>query len=283
MFTTHCNTLQHTATNCNTLQHTATHCNTLQHTTTHYNASQHTATHHNTLQHTTTHYNTLQHTTKQCNTHCNTLKHTHCNTLQRTAAQCNSLQHAATQHLNSRGTARKSNRQGLDIPCRICVCVAVCCSVLQCVPCHIYVCVAVCCSVLQCVPYRICDCVAVCCSVLQCVSCRICTSTVEARDTGWQRLIGSPKLQIIFHKRATKYRSLLRKMTYKDKGSYESSPPCTPRLVSPSCPVAVETRVQSCIVAATYCNILQHTATHCNTLLRERECSHACSLQHSVT
>jgi len=33
-------------------------------------------------------------------------------------------------------------------------------------------------------------------------------------------------LQIIFHKRATKYRSLLRKMTYKDKGSYESSPPC---------------------------------------------------------
>jgi len=34
----------------------------------------------------------------------------------------------------------------------------------------------------------------------------------------WRRLIGSPKLQIIFHKRATKYRSLLRKMTYKDKG-----------------------------------------------------------------
>jgi len=44
--------------------------------------------------------------------------------------------------------------------------------------------------------------------------------------TGWRRLIGSPKLQIIFHKRATKYRALLRKMTHKDKGSYESSPPC---------------------------------------------------------
>jgi len=43
--------------------------------------------------------------------------------------------------------------------------------------------------------------------------------------TGWRRLIGSPKLQIIFHKRATKYRSLLLKMTYKDKGSYASSPP----------------------------------------------------------
>jgi len=34
-------------------------------------------------------------------------------------------------------------------------------------------------------------------------------------------------MQIIFHKRATKYRSLLQKMTYKHKGSYESSPPCT--------------------------------------------------------
>ena len=45
--------------------------------------------------------------------------------------------------------------------------------------------------------------------------------------TGWRRLIGSPKLQIIFHKRATKYRSLLWKTTYKDKGSYESSPPCS--------------------------------------------------------
>ena len=51
-------------------------------------------------------------------------------------------------------------------------------------------------------------------------------SLYHSCDTGWQRLIGSPKLQIIFHKRAIKYRSLLRKMTYKDKGSYESSPPC---------------------------------------------------------
>ena len=43
---------------------------------------------------------------------------------------------------------------------------------------------------------------------------------------GWRRLIGPPKLHIIFHKRATKYRSLLRKMIYKDKGSYESWPLC---------------------------------------------------------
>jgi len=53
--------------------------------------------------------------------------------------------------------------------------------------------------------------------------------TVSTKDaTGRRRLIGSSKLQIIFHKRATEYRSLLRKMTYRDKGSYESSPPCTP-------------------------------------------------------
>jgi len=48
----------------------------------------------------------------------------------------------------------------------------------------------------------------------------------EYKTKEWRRLIGSPKLQVTFHKRATKYRALLRKMTYKDKGSYESSPPC---------------------------------------------------------
>ena len=41
------------------------------------------------------------------------------------------------------------------------------------------------------------------------------------------KTLGSPTLQIIFHKRTTKYRSLLLKMTYKDNGSYESSPPCS--------------------------------------------------------
>jgi len=45
--------------------------------------------------------------------------------------------------------------------------------------------------------------------------------------TGWRRLIGCLKLQVVFCKRATNYRALLRKMTYKDKPSYASSPPCT--------------------------------------------------------
>jgi len=42
---------------------------------------------------------------------------------------------------------------------------------------------------------------------------------------GWRRPIGCLKLLVIFCKRATNYRALLRKMTYKDKASYGSLPP----------------------------------------------------------
>ena len=45
--------------------------------------------------------------------------------------------------------------------------------------------------------------------------------------TGWRRPIGCLKVQVISHKRAINYMALLRKMTYKDKASYGSSPPCT--------------------------------------------------------
>ena len=45
--------------------------------------------------------------------------------------------------------------------------------------------------------------------------------------TGWRRLIGCLKLRVIFRKRATNYRVLLRKITYQDKASYASSPPCS--------------------------------------------------------
>jgi len=40
------------------------------------------------------------------------------------------------------------------------------------------------------------------------------------------RVAGCLKLQVIFRKRATDYKVLLRKMTYKDKASYNSTPPC---------------------------------------------------------
>jgi len=45
-------------------------------------------------------------------------------------------------------------------------------------------------------------------------------------NTGWRRLIGCLKLQVISRKRATNYRALLRKMTYEYKASYASWPPC---------------------------------------------------------
>ena len=86
VFTTHCNTLRHTATHCNTLRHTATHCNTLRHT----------ATHCNTLQHTATHFSNWVCYSSTCSATLS-LPHTatHCNTLQHTATHCNTLQHAA--------------------------------------------------------------------------------------------------------------------------------------------------------------------------------------------
>jgi len=54
-----------------------------------------------------------------------------------------------------------------------------------------------------------------------------CCSGTRFASTGWQRLIECLKLQVIFRKRVTNYRALLRKMTCKDKASYGSSTPCT--------------------------------------------------------
>ena len=42
-------------------------------------------------------------------------------------------------------------------------------------------------------------------------------------STGWRRPIGCLKLQVMFRKRATNLRALLRKMTCKDKASYDVS------------------------------------------------------------
>ena len=53
------------------------------------------------------------------------------------------------------------------------------------------------------------------------------TFNVTKSTIGWRRLIGCLKLQVIFRKRATKYRALLRKLTSKGQAYYGSSPPCT--------------------------------------------------------
>ena len=51
-------------------------------------------------------------------------------------------------------------------------------------------------------------------------------NTCMIKVAAWRRPIEYLKLQIIFLKRSTNYMALLRKMTYKDKSSYGSSPPC---------------------------------------------------------
>jgi len=65
--------------------------------------------------------------------------------------------------------------------------------------------------------------------VVLCSKCS-CVLTVEncgiPRLQGGARGIGCLKLQIIFRKRASMYRVLLRKMTCRDKTSYDSTPPC---------------------------------------------------------
>jgi len=51
-------------------------------------------------------------------------------------------------------------------------------------------------------------------------------ASISWHDTKWRRCIGCLKLQVSFCKRATNYRALLRKITCKDKASYESSLLC---------------------------------------------------------
>jgi len=63
--------------------------------------------------------------------------------------------------------------------------------------------------------------------------CRLVLSVCVKIDTEWQRCLGYLKLQVFFRNRATNYRTLLRKMTSKDKVSYGSSPPCMCAMIHP--------------------------------------------------
>jgi len=98
---------------------------------------------------------------------------------------------------------------------------------------------------------------------------------IQISVKGWRRLIGSPKLRIIFHKRAIKYRSLLRKMTYKDKESYESSPPCMTRVLWKS-----RRHTYTYTYVYTYTCIYTHTCkykyanTYMYTHMHLRTCTH---------
>ena len=52
-------------------------------------------------------------------------------------------------------------------------------------------------------------------------------NTQATCNKGWRRPIGCLEVQVIFRKRATNCRALLWIMTYEDKASYGSPPPCT--------------------------------------------------------
>ena len=58
-----------------------------------------------------------------------------------------------------------------------------------------------------------------------CVGALLCARLI--RCTGWRRLIGCLKLQVMFRKRATNYRALLQKTTCEDMAPYDPTPPCT--------------------------------------------------------
>jgi len=77
-------------------------------------------------------------------------------------------------------------------------------------------------------------------------------------STGWPRPIGCLQFQVIFRKRATNYRALLREMTYKDKAACGSSLPCT------TDPTFVKFHTKPSPHLTPY---IYTTATHCNTYI----------------
>ena len=85
------------------------------------------------------------------------------------------------------------------------------------------------------------------------------------RHTGWRRPIGCLKLQIIFRKRATNYRALLRNMSYTDKTSCESSPPCMQFRDGTASLAIYGRRTRHCLILSEFailCFVFLHTHTH---------------------
>ena len=70
-------------------------------------------------------------------------------------------------------------------------------------------------------------------------------------------------------------------MTYIDKASYESPPPCTHAQIFCTCIKLVQMQacVHTCKDTAIYCNTLQHAASHCNALQRAvTHCNIQCNM-----
>jgi len=84
----------------------------------------------------------------------------------------------------------------------------------------------------------------------------VCVCRGEWLGIGWRRPIGCLKLQVIFRKRATNYRALFWKMTYGDKASYGSSPPCIRCIRELTCLECIRVRdVCVCVCVCVYVRV----------------------------
>ena len=102
---------------------------------------------------------------------------------------------------------------------------------------------------------------------------------------GWRTPIGCQKVQVIFRKRATNCRALLRKMTSEDKASYRSSHPTVIlhsdlkhlKYLQMLQRVAVCCSVLQCV--AVCCSVLHYVAVCCSVLPLHSELQHLKYLQ----
>ena len=107
--------------------------------------------------------------------------------------------------------------------------------------------------------------------------------------TAWPRPIGCLKLQVIFRRRGTNYRALLQKITYTDKASYDSTPPCIESLIPkvmtrlwgvPSCAVSrcIPQRLKIHTIQTTQHLTTQH-ATYVTSLTDMCVVTYSCAVQ----
>jgi len=144
------------------------------------------------------------------------------------------------------------------------VCVAVCCSVLQCdaVCCSVLQCVAVCFNMLQCVEWVVCvsECVAVCCTH--------CNNALQQPAT-YRHAAARARIQFLpvdcnTLQHAASHRTTLQ-LTATHRNTLQHTATYCNTLQCAGMPQHMRELI-SYMLTATHCNTLQHTATHCNTL-----------------
>jgi len=217
------------------------------------------------MQHTATHTATQ---TKGGTSLLDEFRNTHCNTLQHTAT------HTATQTKGGTSLLDQICNAALQNTATHCntLCVAVCCSVLQCV--------AVRCNETRqagsCRPWSVLQCVAVCCSVLQCVAVCVPKLVKQARaalglccscNTDQRRhtpACGDVNDALQHTLQQTPQHTLQHTLPHKPRvaSAYEKMQKKTAQHTTTQTKDSQEraSRVSS------HCNTLQHTAAHCNTL-----------------